>query len=250
MADRTRGRAVDDRGVPEQETREGVASDEGARDGVADRRADTVDRDRDGIRDDREMRTRERAAAPAPGTVHERQRDEYGGFNLGAAFFGWLVAVGLAVMLTALLSAAGAAIGLTELSDDEAESNAETISIVGGILLVAVLAISYYAGGYVAGRMSRFDGGRQGMGVWLIGLVATIALAILGAVAGSEYNLFSQLNLPRIPIDEGSLATGGVIALVLVLVATLVAAIAGGKVGERYHRKVDRAGYEPRRTAA
>jgi MFS family permease len=219
---------------------------------MSDERTEAVradrDRDGDGIRDDREVRARDRG--PAAGTVRERQRDEYGGFNFGAAFFGWLVAVGIAVLLTALLSAAGAAIGLTELSEGEAKSNAETISIIGGILLIAVLALSYYAGGYVAGRMSRFDGGRQGLGVWLIGLLATIALAVLGAIAGSEYNLFSQLNLPRIPIDEGSLATGGVIALVLVLVATLLAAIAGGKVGERYHRKVDRAGYEPRRTAA
>ena len=185
-----------------------------------------------------------------PAVVRERQRDEYGGFNFGAAFFGWLVAVGIAVLLTALLSAAGAAIGLTELSEGEAEANAETISIVGGILLIAVLALSYYAGGYVAGRMSRFDGGRQGRGVWLLGLVATVALAVLGAIAGSEYNLFSQLNLPRIPIDEGSLAGGAAVALVLVLIATALAAVSGGKVGERYHRKVDRAGFEPRRGEA
>jgi len=182
--------------------------------------------------------------APSAGTVRERQRDEYGGFNIGAAFFGWLVAVGLAVLLTALLSAAGAAIGLTELSEDEATANADAISIAGGILFVLVLAISYYAGGYVAGRMSRFDGGRQGLGAWLMGVIVTVVLAILGAIAGSEYNLFSQLNLPRIPIDEGSLATGAAIALVVILIATVAAAIAGGKVGERYHRKVDRAGYE------
>ena len=128
-------------------------------DGVRDR--DEI-RDRDGVRDrstvreDRATGRREGAAGPA--LVHERQRDEYGGFNLGAAFFGWLVAVGVAVLLTALLSAAGAAIGLTELSEGEAKSNAETISIVGGILLIVVLAISYYAGGYVAGRMSRCSG--------------------------------------------------------------------------------------------
>lgn len=200
---------------------------------------------------DREAPMRERAAGPA--VVQQRQRDEYGGFNLGAAFFGFMVAIGMAVLLTALLSAAGAAIGLTDISEGEAKSNAETISIIGGILLIAVLAISYYAGGYVAGRMSRFDGGRQGLGVWLMGLLVTVALAVLGAIAGSEWNLFSQVNLPRIPIDEGSLATGGAIALVLILIGTLVAAIAGGKVGERYHRKVDRAGYEgpePRRRAA
>ena len=182
------------------------------------------------------------ADRPRVGVDRTRQREEFGGFNWGAAFFGWLVAVGITALLTALLSAAGAAIGLTQLTDSEARSSADTISIVGAILVILVLALGYYAGGYVAGRMSRFDGGRQGLGVWLIGLVVTLILGALGAIAGSKYNLLGQLNLPRIPIDEGSLATGAVIALAIVLVVTVLAAIAGGKVGERYHRKVDRVG--------
>ncbi|HEX2161178.1 MAG TPA: hypothetical protein VHF88_05075 [Thermoleophilaceae bacterium] len=207
------------------------------------------------MRTDRETQPAARAAGNGAGTVErrrsdddvagidrERQHEEFGGFNWGASFFGWLVAVGITVLLTALLSAAGAAIGLTELSGDEARSSADTISIVGGALLIAVLVIGYYAGGYVAGRMSRFDGSRQGLGVWIISLVVTVLLAALGAIAGSEYNVLGQLNLPRIPIDEGSLATGAAIALALALIATLIAAIAGGKVGERYHRKVDRVG--------
>ena len=172
-----------------------------------------------------------------------RQREEYGGFNIGAALFGWLVAVGIAALLTATLSAAGAAIGLTSLSGSEARSSAATISIVGGVLFVLVLALAYFAGGYVAGRMSRFDGARQGFGLWVFGLLVTIALAALGAIAGSKYNLLGQLNLPRIPIDEGSLATGGAVALAAILVGTLVAALLGGKTGERYHRKVDRLGH-------
>ena len=176
------------------------------------------------------------------GIDRQRQRDEFGGFSLGSAFFGWLVAIGIAALLTALLSAAGAAIGLTEISDGEASANAKTISIVGAILLIAVLAISYYAGGYVAGRLSRFDGGRQGLGVWLIGLLLTLLLAAAGAIAGSEYNLLGDLDLPRVPIDEGSLTGGAVVTLALILILTAVAAIAGGKVGERFHRRVDAVG--------
>ena len=183
-----------------------------------------------------------RTSRDRAGDVRARQREEYGGFNFGAAFFGWLVATGLSVLLIAILGAAGAAIGLTELSESEASSSADTIGIVGGVLLILVLAIAYYAGGYVAGRLSRFDGARQGLGAWLFGLVVTILLAVAGVVLGSEYNVLQQLNLPRIPIDEGSLSTGGLIALAAVLIATLVAAVLGGKVGERYHRKVDRAG--------
>ena len=168
-----------------------------------------------------------RAERTSVSVDRERQREEFGGFNIGAAFFGWLVAVGMAALLTAILSAAGAAIGLTSVSESEARSSADTISIVGGILFFLVLALAYYAGGYVAGRMSRFDGARQGIGVWLFGLIVTIALAVLGAIAGSKYNVLGQLNLPRIPIDEGSLATGGAIALAAILIGTLVAALRG-----------------------
>jgi hypothetical protein len=169
-----------------------------------------------------------------------RRRDEFGGTNVGAAFFGWLVAVGMAAILTGLLAAAGAAIGLT--NGGPSRGDADTVGIVGGALLVAVLAISYFCGGYVAGRMSRFDGGRQGFAAWLIGLLVTVAIGAAGAIFGSEYNVLQKLDLPRIPVDEGSLATGGAIALGAVLLATLVAAVLGGKSGQRYHRRVDRAG--------
>ena len=94
-----------------------------------------------------------------------RQREEYGGFNFGAAFFGWLVATGLAVMLIAILGAAGAAIGLTELSGSEANDSAETISIVGGALLIAVLAVAYYAGGCHAST-ARAKGSAPGSWGW------------------------------------------------------------------------------------
>jgi MFS family permease len=149
----------------------------------------------------------------------------------------------MAAILTAILSAAGAAIGISEGSAATAAGdNAETVSIVGGVLLLLVLATAYYCGGYVAGRMSRFDGKRQGFGVWAIGLLVTIAIAAAAAIFGSEYNVLNQLNLPRIPIDEGDLATGGAIALLLALGATLLGAILGGAKGRHYHDRVDRAG--------
>ena len=175
--------------------------------------------------------------------VRARQREEYGGVNWGSAFFGWLVAVGMAAILLGLLSAAGAAFGLSEVSDAEAEDNAETIGIVGGVLLILVLGVAYACGGYVSGRMSRFDGARQGAAVWALGLAVTIVLAVFGALFGAEYNVLERLNLPRIPIEEGSLTAGAAIALGVTVLATLLAALTGGKAGERFHRKVDRVGY-------
>jgi hypothetical protein len=174
--------------------------------------------------------------------AHRRERAEFGGLRWGAAFFGWLVAVGVAALLAALLSAAGAAIGITETSQDAAAADADTIGIVGGVLLLIVLLIAYYAGGYVAGRMARFDGPRQGLGTWLVGLLVTVVLAVAGVVLGAEYNVLQQLDLPRIPIDEGSLTTGAVVALAAIVLGTLAAAVAGGKAGTRFHRRIDRAG--------
>jgi hypothetical protein len=174
--------------------------------------------------------------------VRARQREEFGGLNWGAAFFGWLVAVGLGALLVGLLAAAGATVGLTALEPDTV-GEATEIGLGGAIALLVALAVAYFAGGYVAGRMSRFDGARQGVGTWLLALVVTIVLAIVGAVLGSEYNVLERLELPAVPVGDTELATGGALALAIVVVGTLIAAVAGGKAGERYHRKVDRAGF-------
>lgn len=181
------------------------------------------------------------------------QRERFGGINWGAAFFGWLSANGLAVLVLAALSGAGLAIGLTstsghpELNQERAENGVlgpvktvHTIGIAGGLALLLVLAVAYFAGGYVAGRMSRFDGGRQGLAVWIIGLCVVLALAVAVVAFGAKYDVLARLDLPRIPVDEGTATRGGVLALVAVLVITLVSATLGGKTGEHYHHKVDR----------
>lgn len=186
-------------------------------------------------------RTGPPTAAEQRAVAEERRRvtlRRVRGLNLGAAFFGWLVAVGIAVLLTAIIAAAGAALSLTQ----EAASTGTTtnLSISGVILLAIVLLIAYYSGGYVAGRLSRFAGFIQGIGVWVIGLVITSVLAVVGAIAGSQYNVASQLRLPSIPVNGQSFATGGAIALAAMALLTLVAAAAGGALGLRYHHRVDR----------
>ena len=217
---------VADRGIRRERT---VADDQTVADG---RTSLPVSRTSNGV-----------ATAAALDTARARQRDEFGGINWGASFFGWLVAVGVAVLLTALLAAAGAVVGLTATTESEATANAEEIGLDGGIALVIVLMLAYYAGGYVAGRMSRFDGGRQGLGTWAIGLFVTVALAVAAVVLGDQYNVLEQLNLPSLPVGEDTLATGGIIALGAIVVGSLLAAMFGGKVGERYHKRVDRAGF-------
>jgi hypothetical protein len=171
------------------------------------------------------------------------RRDRLGGVRWGAVFFGWLCATGVAVLLVALLAATGTAIGLTESSVDDvvdgAVGNAGAISLAGAIGVVIVLALSYLAGGHVAARMARFSGRTQGFAVWVLGLIITLVVALAGVVLGSAYDVLARLDLPRIPVDEGTATTGGIVTLLAVLLVTLLAAVLGGSLGDRYHRRLD-----------
>jgi amino acid transporter len=181
-----------------------------------------------------------RSVGSQSGEEHARER--FGGLNLGATFFGWLVAVAVSILLTSIVGAVVAALGSTaSVTQSQAQRDAGTIGVAAALVLVLVLALGYYAGGYVAGRMSRFDGGRQGLAVWLLGLLVTVVALVLGAVFCSTYNVLDRVSLPRIPVDSGTLGWGTVITGVAVLLLTLAAAVLGGKVGHRYHDRVDRA---------
>ncbi|MCK8610268.1 hypothetical protein [Agromyces sp. C10] len=209
------------------------------------------DRDGDGIADDRDRRVvhddRPVADPAVRAAVVDRERERFGGIKFGSAFFGWLTAVGVGVLLTALLTAAGAALGLGTLgaaADEAAQENVETIGIVGLIALAIILFVAYFAGGYVAGRMARFNGMKQGIAVWLWAIIIAVIAAVIAAIAGSQFDIFANLNtFPRIPVTEGQLTVTGIIALVIVILASLGGAILGGKTGTRYHRKVDAAGF-------
>lgn len=169
-------------------------------------------------------------------------RDKFGGLNIGAAFFGWLVAIAMAILLTSIVGAVVAAVGSsTNVTQSDADRSAGTIGIAAGIVLLVVLVLAYYTGGYVAGRMSRFDGARQGIGVWVIGLVVTIIALALGAIFGSQYNILDRVDLPRIPVSTNELGWGGAITALAIIVLTVMAAALGGVVGHRYHNRVDRA---------
>lgn len=199
----------------------------------------------------RDRRADEMAAAahgPDRRAVVAAERERFGGVKVGSAFFGWLTAVGTAVLLTALLVAAGTAVGLSsETTPSEAATEVTgdpaTVGVVGAVALGVVLFAAYYCGGYVAGRMARFDGARQGIAVWLWALVVAVVVAVVGAVAGSEFNVLARLDgFPRIPVGEGELTGSGIVAAVVAVVTSLGGAILGGLAGMRYHRRVDRAG--------
>ena len=184
------------------------------------------------------------SAAPDRASIVARQKERFGGIKVGSAFFGWLTATGMSVLLIALLAAAGVVFGVatnTTVTVDQAvqesqqvTGTAQTVGLVGAITLLVV-----------AGRMARFNGAKQGLAVWLWGVVMALVVAAVAAVAGAQYDVFARLNLPRLPVNEGQVTTVGLITIGAAILAALIGAVLGGLAGMRFHRTVDKAGLDP-----
>ena len=170
--------------------------------------------------------------------VVEREKATFGGVKIGSAFFGWLTAIGTTVLLSALATALGAALVA---NNNDADST--TVSVAGTITLLVILFVAYYCGGYVAGRMARFNGMKQGVAVWVWAIVIAIAAALLAAIAGDQFNILVQLNgFPQIPAIGGNATASVIIAAIIAAAVALVGAVLGGLGGMRFHRRVDKAG--------
>ena len=212
-------------------------------DEVVDRRSDDTtdrtDRTAAGTAAD-ETAVDERRPARTEHVVPVSPRDTYGGTNWGACFFGWLVALGVIVALAAITSAIATAVGANlDWSLNDAEDNADTVGVAAAIAIGVIMFVGYYAGGYVAGRMSRFDAAKQGLGVWLIGiLTAAIAIGVT-ALFGARYDVLQDLDLPSFDITNDQLTIGAIVTGAVLLVVMLVGALLGSAVGRRYHRRID-----------
>ncbi|WAP52046.1 hypothetical protein OL239_01595 [Arthrobacter sp. ATA002] len=170
-----------------------------------------------------------------------REREQFGGVKIGSAFFGWLAAAGTTVLLSAIATAFGAALLANNVdAAGEATSNPEGAGIAGVIILMVVQFVAYFCGGYVAGRMARFNGIKQGVAVWAWGIVIAVALALIGAIAGSQLDINAQLN--TYPQLSGDNTAAAVISAVIAALVALGGAILGGLAGMRFHRRVDKAG--------
>lgn len=231
VVDRERGAATD-----------GVGRERVADDRIADDRGATDRVDRDRVAADRVDHDEVVETAPTQDDVLAREKARYGGMKFGSAFFGWLTATGTAAILGAIVAAVR--FGVTGTTSGDAK-NASWLDV---ILAVIVLFIAYLAGGYVAGRMARFNGVRQGVAVWLWALIVAIVVGVIGAIVGSQWDILANLqSFPRLPFTGQTATVIGIISAIVLLVVTLVGAILGGLAGMGYHRRVDRAGWESSR---
>ncbi|MDQ3895803.1 MAG: hypothetical protein M3326_00905 [Actinomycetota bacterium] len=160
-------------------------------------------------------------------------RSRFGGIDVPATLAGALAALGTSVLLAGILAAAGTfgyQLGLADATEKLTAGG-----LIGGL---ATLLIAFLVGGWVAGRVARYDGGPNGLltAVWFVLLAA--GTAALGAWAGDKYDVFRNVHLPQ--WFDGDALTGAALASGLLALAVMLGAgWAGGRLGERYHRRAD-----------
>lgn len=181
--------------------------------------------------------------------LHEEDPEE--GVKLGAAFFGWLTASAMMVLLSLLLAGFGAALWVAVGTSsaqltERAQTDPRASALIAGTVLSLLVLISYYCGGYVAGRMTRSAGAAQGLAVWGWALLGALLLAIAALMVASQYDVRSAVeSLPAVDLLAGRTREVALAALAIAVIGSLVGALVGGSVGGRYHRLIDQTRMRP-----
>lgn len=168
----------------------------------------------------------------------ERAHDRFGGFDVPAQLTGMLVAIALVLLLGGI---AGAVIGSIAYQTG-LQGNLSDISIGALVSGLVVLFVSFLIGGWAAGRIARYDGGRNGLmtAVWF--LILTAILAGLGIWFGSEYNVVGRVDLPNwfaAWFSDRDVTVAAALSGIGAVVAALLGGFLGGLWGARYHRRAD-----------
>lgn len=158
----------------------------------------------------------------------------FGGVDLPAAFVGMLAAVSMVLILGGIVGA----IAGTQLDYQSALTNVEEATVGAVAVSLLILIVSFFVGGWAAGRMARFDGVANGILVGVLAIIVGIVLAAITAAIGTEYDLVPNVNLNQFATDE-TLTAAGALGALLALLAILAASALGGQYGERYNEAVD-----------
>ena len=156
------------------------------------------------------------------------QHERYGGAKLGSAFFGWLVAVGLTVLLGVLDGRRDRG-GRRRPRHRHASSPSPCCS-----------SPTTRAGTSPAGWPASTAPATASCRGWSA-CVATIVLTVIAAFVGAQYDVLSRVSLPTLPTSFADVTVAGLILAAVAVLGTLLAAVLGGKAGESFHRRVDRA---------
>jgi hypothetical protein len=173
----------------------------------------------------------------------DRLRDMYGGVDWLASLLGFVFALVAGAIFSAV-----AGVVLRPLGFSLNLTGPLGAAVITGLVLLGVLIfLTYFFGGYVAGRLARYDGGRNGAMV-LVWTLLTVLLLLLAAgvfrgfLPGGVADAIGGF-LDRTSSALGSLSQAGIVGIVVVVAAFLIALLGGllgGRLGSRYHAEIDR----------
>jgi hypothetical protein len=178
-----------------------------------------------------------------PEAAEEREvrlREAYGGVDWMASFIGCVFAIVCSGIFLAFVGLVLDPLGFTlNLEGREID----TVIVTGLVVVGFVLFASYFLGGYVAGRLVRFDGGRNGAATVLWGVLLIVIITIFGSfLPGAFFELLQDFVEASVTpaftgLTEVGLAGLGIIVGAILL--ELLGGFLGGLLGNSYHTRID-----------
>jgi hypothetical protein len=175
----------------------------------------------------------------------DRLRDMYGGVDWLASFLGFVFSIVLASVFSTVVGLVLVPLGFPpEISGGQLGASVLTGLAVLGVLIF----LTYFFGGYVSGRLARFDGGRNGamVLVWtfiVVLIVALVAVVFSGFLPSGAADIIVGIAQTSRSAADGLAGTGvaGIVVAVAALLLALLGGFFGGRLGSRYHTEIDRA---------
>lgn len=161
-----------------------------------------------------------------------------GGVSLWAIITGVVISLGAFALVGAIVTAILGAIGLNTLSvhafSKMSPHSLASAGIAAGVVAVIIAFLSYFWGGYTAGRLARGAGALNGL---LVSLIVVVLFTIgAGVLASSGLPGISLTSL----VPKGSAANIGTWIGVAILVAMFLGSILGGVRGVNWHSRLER----------
>ena len=169
----------------------------------------------------------------------ERLREVYGGVDWLASFIGCIFAI---ICRGVLLALAGLVLGPLGFTLNLEGREIDTIIVTGLVIVGFALFAAYFLGGYVAGRLVRFDGGRNGAMTVLWGALLSIILVLFGSFLPGPFRLLQEfVQNSALPALGGLMAVGlvGIGIIIGALLLELLGGFLGGRLGHSYHSRID-----------
>lgn len=173
----------------------------------------------------------------------ERLRDIYGGIDWLASFLGFVFALVAGAVLSGIAGLVLVPLGALNLG----AGTLGPAAITGLVVVGVALFLTYFFGGYVSGRLARFDGGLNGVMLVLWTLVAGLLVVLAGGILSSflppgfAEQLRNVVQGGVLPALNNLLGIGavGIGILVGAFLLALLGAFVGGRTGGRYHTDID-----------